>query len=93
MYSSMRNQGLRIINYMINGRLIACLPVKVPMTTKRTVMLLFCSSIFVCGSSAVKELMLGCLYKKHKLWSYLFEFCIRPVQLDFVLVKTDKCTR
>lgn len=68
----MRNQGLRIINYMINGRLIAYLPVKLSMTTKRTVMLLFCLSIFVSGSSAVKELMLGCLYKKQKLvFTYL----------------------
>jgi hypothetical protein len=58
-YSSMRNQGLRIINYMINGRLIACLPVKAPMTIKRTVILLSYVSIFVSGSSAVKELMLG----------------------------------
>ena len=55
----MRNRGLRIINYMINGRLMACLPVKVPMTTQRTVMLLFCLSIFVSGSSAVKGAHVG----------------------------------
>jgi hypothetical protein len=69
MYSGMRNQGLRIINYMINGFLIARLPVKVPWQQTETVMLLFCLSIFVSGSSAVKELMLGCLYKTKKLWS------------------------
>ena len=55
----MRNRGLRIINYMINGRLMACLPIKVPMTTQRTVMLLFCLSIFVSGSSAVKGAHVG----------------------------------
>jgi hypothetical protein len=69
MYSSLRNQGLRIINYMINGRLIARLPVKG--AHDETVMLLFSLSIFVSGSSAVKELMLGCLYKKQKPWSLL----------------------
>lgn len=41
---------------MINGRSLASLPVMGSMTTKR--MLLICLSIFVSGSSAVKELML-----------------------------------
>jgi hypothetical protein len=58
MYSSLRNQGLRIINYMINGRLIARLPVKVPMMAKRNrdaslQFVHFCFWFFCCKGAHV----------------------------------------